>query len=169
MHIGYQCISDLGSWLEDDHRFDGFSPGFIGYADHDYLAYRLASIRYVVARLVAAGVPVVRPAGGHAVFLDAARFLEHLPSSAFPGQALAGELYLEGGLRTCEIGSVMLGRSDARTGEFLPANQELVRLASPSSTTVKTGLVEGPCCSVGVQVITPLVSTVMPVGSSRSW
>ena len=87
-----------------------------------------------VERLTEAGVPVVQPAGGHAVFLDAGRFLNHLDWSEYPGQALAMELYLEGGIRACEIGSVMLARKDAQTGHELPANHELVRLAIPRRT-----------------------------------
>lgn len=100
----------------------------------DYLAYRHASIRYVVDRLAARGVPVVQPAGGHAIFLDAARCLPHLAPQEYPGQALVMELYLEGGVRACEIGSVMLGSTDPRTGALVPARQELVRLAIPRRT-----------------------------------
>jgi len=101
--------------------------------DEDYQAYRHASIQYVVERLAARGVPVLQPAGGHAIFLDAARFLPHVPWSEFPGQALACELYLEGGVRSCEIGTLMLGRRDA-AGRELPAEHELVRLAIPRRT-----------------------------------
>jgi tryptophanase len=96
--------------------------------DEAYLEYRHASIRYVVERLARRGIPVVQPAGGHAVFLDAARFFDHLPRTLLPGQALAAELYLEGGIRTCEIGTVMLGRNER------PAKHELVRLAIPRRT-----------------------------------
>jgi tryptophanase len=102
--------------------------------DPDYLEYRHASIRYVVDRLRARAVPVVWPAGGHAVFLDARAFLAHLEPHEYPGQALALELYLEGGIRSCEIGSVMLGRTDATTGALQPARHELVRLAIPRRT-----------------------------------
>jgi len=100
----------------------------------DYQEYRHASIRYVCERLTAAGVPVLQPPGGHAVFLDAARFLPHLEWADYPGQALAVELYLEGGVRSCEIGSVMLGRVDPETGAERPAPKELVRLAVPRRT-----------------------------------
>jgi tryptophanase len=100
----------------------------------EYLEYRHASIRYAVERLTAAGVPVVQPAGGHAIFLDAARFLEHLPWREYPGQALALELYLEGGIRSCEIGSVMLAHKDPATEIETPARHELVRLAIPRRT-----------------------------------
>jgi tryptophanase len=102
--------------------------------DPDYLEYRHASIRYVAERLRALGVPVVWPAGGHAVFLDAKRFLPQLEPQDFPGQALALELYLEGGIRSCEIGSVMLGRIDGVSGALEPARHELVRLAIPRRT-----------------------------------
>ena len=113
---------------------DAVAQGLMEVVQEDYLSYRAASIRYVVERLSAVGVPVVQPAGGHAVFLDAARFLEHVEWAHYPGQALAIELYLEGGIRSCELGSVMLGRTDATTGEEFPAQHELVRLAIPRRT-----------------------------------
>ena len=113
---------------------DAIAQGLDEVVREDYQQYRHASIRYVVDRLHDAGVPVLRPAGGHAIFLDAARFLPHIPRSAFPGQALAIELYLAGGIRSCEIGSAMLGRHDAETGEEHPAQHELVRLAIPRRT-----------------------------------
>lgn len=102
--------------------------------DQDYQEYRHASIRYVGERLTAHGVPLVTPPGGHAIFIDAARFLPHLACSEYPGQALALELYVEGGVRACEIGSLMLGRADPETGEELPAPHELVRLSIPRRT-----------------------------------
>jgi len=107
---------------------DAIAQGLREVVEQDYLEYRHASIRYVVDRLSQRGVPCVQPAGGHANFLDAARFLAHLPRREFPGQALAIELYLEGGIRSCEIGSVMLGRGDEC------ARHELVRLAIPRRT-----------------------------------
>ena len=113
---------------------DAVAQGLAEVVDEDYQAYRAASIRYAVDRLHLAGVPVVQPAGGHAVFLDAGRFLEHVDASRYPGQALALELYLEGGVRGCEIGSVMLGRVDPQSGVELPAEHELVRLAIPRRT-----------------------------------
>jgi len=100
----------------------------------EYQAYRHASIKYVVNRLAQKGIPVLRPAGGHAIFLDARRFLAHIPWQQYPGHALALELYLEGGVRSCEIGSLMLGRTDPETGAELPALNELVRLAIPRRT-----------------------------------
>ena len=98
--------------------------------DEHYLDYRLLSTRYVVERLHDAGIPVVRPAGGHAVYLDARRFLPHIEALQYPGQSLAVELYLEGGIRAVEIGTVMFG-SDPHTGKETPARLELVRLALP--------------------------------------
>jgi len=112
---------------------DAIAQGLVEVLEPDYLDYRHASIRYVVDRLAAAGVPVVQPAGGHAIFLDAARFLPQLGWREYPGQALALELYLEGGIRACEVGSVMLARRDA-AGAELPARHELVRLAVPRRT-----------------------------------
>jgi tryptophanase len=96
----------------------------------DYLRYRIASIAYVVDRLHDAGVPVVRPAGGHAVYLDAGRFLPHVPAQQYPGQSLAVELYRHAGIRGVEIGTVMAGR-DPATGEERLGRLELVRLAIP--------------------------------------
>ncbi len=98
--------------------------------DEHYLDYRLLSTRYVVERLHDAGIPVVRPAGGHAVYLDARQFLPHIEALQYPGQSLAVELYLEGGIRAVEIGTVMFG-SDPRTGKETPARLDLVRLALP--------------------------------------
>ncbi|WP_457631372.1 tryptophanase [Oceanithermus sp.] len=98
--------------------------------EEDYLNYRIVSTAYVANKLDEAGIPVMLPAGGHAVYLDAARFLPHVPPLEYPGQALAVELYVEGGVRGVEIGSVMFGK-DPQTGEESPAKWELVRLAIP--------------------------------------
>ncbi len=97
----------------------------------DYLKYRVRQVADLVEKLDALGVPVFKPPGGHAVYLDAAGFLPHIPAHEFPGQALACALYLAGGIRSCEIGSVMFGRSDPQTGAFTPAALELLRLAIP--------------------------------------
>ncbi len=98
--------------------------------DEHYLDYRLLSTRYVVERLRETGVPVMAPAGGHAVYLDARRFLPHVEPLQYPGQALAVELYIEAGVRTTEIGTVMFGL-DPHTGEESPARHDLLRLAIP--------------------------------------
>jgi tryptophanase len=98
--------------------------------DEDYLRYRIATTEYVVSRLVEKGIPVVRPAGGHAVYLDAAGFLPHVPALQYPGWAISVELYIEGGIRSAEIGSVMFA-FDPETGKEHPSQMELVRLAMP--------------------------------------
>lgn len=98
--------------------------------EEHYLQYRIRSIEYLTQKLVAAGVPVMQPAGGHAVYLDAKAFLPHIPVEQYPGQALVCALYLEGGIRCVEIGSLMFGKYDA-AGALIPATLELVRLAIP--------------------------------------
>jgi len=98
--------------------------------DEHYLDYRLLSTRYVVNHLDEAGIPVVLPAGGHAVYLDARRFLPHIDPLQYPGTALSVELYIEAGIRCVEIGTLMFGL-DPHTGEEKPFHQELVRLAIP--------------------------------------
>ena len=98
--------------------------------DEHYLDYRLLSTRYVVNGLLDSGIPVVAPAGGHAVYLDARRFLPHIEPLQYPGQALAVELYIEAGIRGCEIGTVMFGM-DPHSGDEQPARSDLVRLAIP--------------------------------------
>ncbi len=97
-----------------------------------YLRYRIRSIAYLGEALEAAGVPVVVPFGGHAVFIDARAMLAHLDPLQYPGQALACALYEEGGVRACEIGTVMFGRRP--DGTEVPAAMDLVRLAVPRRT-----------------------------------
>lgn len=109
---------------------DAIAVGLREILDENYLEYRLISTHYVVQHLREAGIPVVSPAGGHAVYLDARRFLPHIEPLQYPGQSLAVELYREAGIRGVEIGSVMSG-SDPHTGEERPARLELVRLAIP--------------------------------------
>jgi len=97
----------------------------------DYLTYRIASVRWLGRHLTEGGVPIVQPPGGHAVYLDAAAFLPHVPPLQLPGQSLVAELYVEGGVRGVEIGTVMFGHTDPDTGEEVPSRMELVRLAIP--------------------------------------
>jgi tryptophanase len=109
---------------------EAFAVGLEEVLDERYLEYRLATVRYLAEGLNRAGIPTVQPPGGHAVFIDARRFLPHIPPREYAGQALACELYLAGGIRSCEIGSVMFGRQ-APDGSFAPPGLELVRLALP--------------------------------------
>ena len=97
--------------------------------DENYLEYRIASTAYLGNALSELGVPIVRPTGGHAIYVDARAMLPHIPSLEYPGQSLAVELYKIGGIRTCEIGTVMFGRQS--DGSERPAAQDLVRLAIP--------------------------------------
>jgi tryptophanase len=109
---------------------EAISIGLREVMDEHYLQYRIRSIEYLTEKLVAAGVPVMQPAGGHAVYLDAKAFLPHIPVHEYPGQALTGALYLEGGIRSVEIGSLMFGKY-APDGSLIPGMMELVRLAIP--------------------------------------
>jgi len=100
----------------------------------DYLRYRIASTAFLGERLLKLGVPIVEPPGGHAIYIDAKSLLPHIPPLQYPGQALVGEMYLEAGIRSVEIGTVMFGRVDEETGVETPASMELVRLAIPRRT-----------------------------------
>lgn len=107
-----------------------FAQGLKEVVDEDYLKYRIASTKYLGDRLTKLGVPIIQPPGGHAIYIDAKSFLGQIPVDQFPAQALAVELYLEGGIRSVEVGSVMFGKR-ASDGIESPAKMELVRLALP--------------------------------------
>ncbi|HEV2426836.1 MAG TPA: tryptophanase [Acidimicrobiales bacterium] len=111
---------------------EAIAQGLAEAVDADYLRYRIRSTAYLGEALDAAGVPVVKPIGGHAVYLDAKALLPHLDPLEYPGQSLAIALYEEGGIRSCEIGTVMFGRRP--DGSEVPAAMELVRLAIPRRT-----------------------------------
>ncbi|MCP9768381.1 tryptophanase [Lacihabitans sp. LS3-19] len=109
---------------------EAIAQGLEEILDENYLQYRIRTIEYLGDKLVKAGVPLILPTGGHAVYLDASKFCPHIPSHEFPGQAIACALYLKGGIRACEIGSVMFGKTD-ENGEPIAPDLELVRLAIP--------------------------------------
>ena len=110
---------------------EAMSRGLQEVLNEDYLAFRIGQVAHLADQLDAAGVPIVKPAGGHAVYLDAKRFLPHIPQSQYPGQALVVALYREFGIRAVEVGSLMFGHKDAATGEMVYPQLELVRLAVP--------------------------------------
>jgi tryptophanase len=136
---GFLCLND-DAWAANARNLLILTEGFPTYGglagrdleaiavglheilEEDYLHYRIRSTEYLGEKINQAGVPIVLPVGGHAVYIDAKTMLPHIPTSQYPGQALAIELYLAGGIRGCEIGSVMFGKS---------AQMELVRLAIP--------------------------------------
>ena len=111
---------------------EALAQGLREAVDHDYLRYRIRSTGYLGDALQRAGIPVVTPIGGHAVYVDARALLSHLDPLEYPGQALAVALYETGGIRSCEIGSVMFGRRP--DGSERPAAMDLVRLAIPRRT-----------------------------------
>jgi tryptophanase len=111
---------------------DAVAQGLREAVNEDYLRYRITSTEYLGEALHRVGIPVVLPVGGHAVYIDARAFLAQIPPLEYPGQALAVALYLEGGIRGCEIGTVMFGRQP--DGSEQPAPMDLVRLAIPRRT-----------------------------------
>lgn len=140
------CNSD--AWAEDFRNLLILTEGFPTYGglagrdleaiavglmealDEDYQNYRHATVDYMARHLIEARIPIVRPAGGHAVFIDAAGFCPHLKPLQFPGIGLVNEMYLQGGIRAVELGSVMFGKREA-SGKETSAPRELVRLAFP--------------------------------------
>ena len=144
---GFLACNDA-AWAEDFRNLLILTEGFPTYGglagrdleaiavglrealEEEYQRYRHATVEYLASRLIARGAPIVRPAGGHAVFIDAAGFCPHLSPSDFPGVGLVDALYLEGGVRGVELGSLMFGRR-AADGSETPAKRELVRLAFP--------------------------------------
>ena len=110
---------------------DALAVGIEEVLDEEYLRYRIASTAYLGEHLAAAGVPVVQPFGGHAVYLDGRAFCSHLSDEELPGWSLSVALYTELGIRACEVGNVMKGRPDPATGEWRWPALDLVRLAIP--------------------------------------
>ncbi len=109
---------------------EAIAQGLEEVLDQHYLEYRIRSTAYLGDKLIAAVIPIIQPVGGHAIYIDAKTFLNHIPVEQYPGQALVCALFVAGGIRAVEIGSVMFGTYDA-AGTLVPANMELVRLAIP--------------------------------------
>jgi tryptophanase len=111
------------------YDLEAIAVGLMEVVEEDYLRYRIRSVAYLGERLTEAGIPIVQPPGGHAIYIDALSMLPHIPQSDYPAWALSLALYLEGGVRSVEIGSVMFGLQP--DGSEKPAAMELVRLAFP--------------------------------------
>ncbi len=111
------------------YDLEAIAQGLVEVVDEDYLRYRIRSTEYLGDKLLDAGVPIIRPAGGHAIYVDARSLLPHVPPLAYPGIAFVNELYLEAGIRGVEIGTVMFGLHT--DGTETPATMDLVRLAIP--------------------------------------
>jgi tyrosine phenol-lyase len=109
---------------------EAIAQGLEEIVDENYLQYRIRSIEYLGEKITAFGVPIIEPTGGHAIYIDAKRFVPNIPPHQYPGQAVACALYIEGGIRGVEIGSVMFGKYD-EDGKLITPPMELVRLAIP--------------------------------------
>ncbi|MBA4377242.1 MAG: tyrosine phenol-lyase [Gemmatimonas sp.] len=154
---GFLCLND-DDWARDITNLLILIEGFRTYGglagrdlaavaqglrevlDDDYLTYRIGQVRRMGEQMQARGVPILTPVGGHAVYVDARRLLPHLPQSAFPAQAFTCALYLEGGVRGVEIGSLMFAHADPETGRTVHPAMELVRLAVPRRVYTETHL-----------------------------
>jgi tyrosine phenol-lyase len=126
LHEGFPTYGGLAG-----RDLEAIAQGLEEVLQEDYLRYRLAATRYLAEGLNAHGVPTLQPPGGHAVYIDAKAFLPDIPPEELPGQALTVLMYLEGGIRAVEIGTVMFGKYDPDTGATIPASMELVRMAIP--------------------------------------
>jgi tryptophanase len=119
---------------------EALATGLMEGLEESYLAYRIGQTAYLAEKVMEKGAAIIEPPGGHAVYLDAGSILPHIPQSEFPGQALTAALYLEGGIRGVEIGSVMFAYPDPDTGEMIHPQLELVRLALPRRVYTQTHL-----------------------------
>jgi tryptophanase len=123
-------IAERGKTLTG-RDLDAIAVGLWEGLDEEYLAYRLSQTSYLAKSLLECGIPIIEPPGGHAVYLNAGKFLSHIPTGEFPGQALSVEIYREGGIRAIELGSVSLSYPDPVSGKMVYPDLELVRLAIP--------------------------------------
>jgi tryptophanase len=119
---------------------DAIAFGLMEGLEEEYLAYRLGQTAYLVNELKKLGIPVIEPAGGHAVYIDAGKMLPQIPQEEFPGQALAVEMYRSGGIRAVEMGSVAFAYPDPDSGEMHFPEMELVRMALPRRTYTQSHL-----------------------------
>jgi len=151
-----QEITNLLILIEGFRTYGGLSgrdlaavaQGLREVLEQDYLTYRIGQVRRMGELMAERGVPILMPVGGHAVFVDAKRMLPHIPQSEFPAQALTCALYLEGGVRGVEIGSLMFEGTDPDTGEPTHPAMELVRLAVPRRVYTETHLAfVADCCA----------------------
>ncbi len=109
---------------------EAIAQGLEEVVDEHYLEYRIRSTAYLGEKMLNNGIPIIEPPGGHAIYIDAKRFAPHIPVEQYPGQSISCAMYLEGGIRACEIGSVMFGKYDENK-KLIPAAMELVRMAIP--------------------------------------
>lgn len=124
----YEGLQTYGGLAGRD--MEAMAIGIAESVEYDHMHARIGQVEYLGGKLLEAGVPITRPIGGHGVFLDAARFLPHIPREQFPAQALAAALYVDSGVRAMERGGVSAGR-DKETGENIFPPLELVRLTIP--------------------------------------
>lgn len=110
---------------------EAIAQGLVEVLEEDYLRYRIRSVEYLGEGLMKEGIPIIQPPGGHAIYIDAKASLPHIPPLQYPAQSLVCEFYVHAGIRGVEIGSVMFGKKDPKTGREIPSEMELVRLAIP--------------------------------------
>ncbi len=126
---------------------EAIARGIYEALDERYLEFRTKQVKYLGEELIKRGVPIIEPTGGHAVFINAGEFLPHIPPGEFPGQALVVALYREGGIRSCEIGSIMFETENPDSGEKEYAPYELVRLAVPRRVYTNAHLMHVALCA----------------------